>query len=364
MNANEVKIIFALSMIKGLGDTKLRNLLSQFGLPSKVVEADLELLAQAVGDKLASEIKELRDYDRASKYYEKIKNLGGEVVIWGQAGYPKSLVDIPHAPPFLTVLGALQDIDERALAIVGTRRPSHAGVKVAHDIAYELASAGITIVSGLAVGIDSVAHRAALEAGGRTIAVLGCGIDIVYPREHKDLAERIAKNGAVISEFLPGTSPEAFNFPKRNRLISGLAMGTLVVEAGARSGALITAEHARAQGKPVFAVPGTPVAETSAGTNELLKTGAKLVTSAKDIFEALGIKITKPDEVSRVMDAARGLSEDEKRVFNALTAEPVHIDVLAKKLGIPTSSLLTLLLRLELKGLVRQLPGTQFVRNL
>jgi len=364
LNINKEKLssILRLLLTKGLGSVKIRSLLAQFGSPEAIISADYEILAQALGDKIASNILSSNAVGKIDEIIESIEKAKMKVFIWGDEAYPKNLLDIPHAPPILFVHGEILPQDERAIAIVGTRRPSVTGKIFTENLASELAQYGLTIVSGLAIGIDSVAHSAALKANGRTIAILGSGLDTIYPKENRGLVKKIIANGAVISELLPGTPPEAFNFPGRNRIISGLSLGAVIVEAGERSGALITAQHAKAQGKPVFAVPGSPSTSQSKGTNALLKKGAHLITNASDVLEELGIDVVKQETVSKGYETVQNLSEDLRKVFEQLKYEPIHIDDLARNTGFNTPSLLNILLQLELKGLIKQLPGTQFVR--
>ncbi|MEO0051972.1 MAG: DNA-processing protein DprA, partial [candidate division WOR-3 bacterium] len=247
--------------------------------------------------------------------------------------------------------------DRQAVAVIGTRRPSHYGQRVAERLAAELVRAGLTVVSGLARGIDTCAHRAALTAGGRTIAVLGSGIDVLYPPENRQLAEKIAGSGALVSEFPPGTGPLAMNFPKRNRLISALSRAVIAVEAGAKSGVLSTCSWAREQKRPVFAVPGRIDDERSTGTNRLIQQGALLITGIGEVLESLGMNT--PAETPQPVEPL----PDEKPVLEAVGAEPVHIDEICAATGMPIPELMTLLFQLEVKGLVRQLPGKFFVRT-
>jgi DNA processing protein len=273
--------------------------------------------------------------------------------------YPVLLRQIPQPPPLLYVRGTLNPTDEWALAVVGTRSPTSYGKEATRRLVGDLASAGITIVSGLALGVDAVAHTATLEAGGRTIAVLGCGVDYLYPERNRPLAEEIMSNGALISEYPLGTLPTPANFPPRNRLISGMSCGTLVVEAGERSGALITVSFALEQGRDVFAVPGNIFSRTSAGTNRLIRDGAGLVSDAKDILEALNwttatvqqeMQLTLPDDPV------------EAAVLDLLSYEPQHVDVLGRASGLTAPAVSATLAMLELKGLARQAGAMQYVR--
>ena len=280
-------------------------------------------------------------------------------------GYPALLREIPDPPAVLHVRGTLGDSCEPAVAIVGSRHASPYGLECAERLAYDLALRGITVVSGLARGIDAAAHRGALNAHGRTVAILGSGLDCLYPPEHERLAEEIAELGCVVSEYPMGMQPLPHNFPRRNRLISGWSLGVVIVEAAQRSGALITADMALEQGREVFAVPGPVTAVTSQGTHELLKHGARLVTSVEDILEELGLTADAPSRAAgaRAHAPASELVEAERRIVACLGTEPQDIDAIAQASGMRASEASSWLLQLELKRIVRQLPGKQFVRH-
>jgi len=281
-------------------------------------------------------------------------------------GYPTNLKYIYDPPPALYIKGNIIPQDNIAIAIVGSRQASYYGLKNAQELAFELAAKGITIISGLARGVDSAAHRGALKAGGRTIAVLGSGLNMIYPVENKGLAEEISQNGAVISEFSQDTPPHRQNFPRRNRIISGLSLGVLVVEAAKRSGALITVGFALEQGREVFALPGKIDSFTSQGTHDLIKQGAKLVESTEDIIEEL--EPLRSCQINQARSESKtkiepNLPEEEKQVYSCLSCEPLHIDELAQKVNLSYGRLLTCLLKLEYKKLVKELPGKAFVRD-
>lgn len=285
-------------------------------------------------------------------------------VAFNEHTYPALLKEIASPPALLFYRGTLSRSDERAVALVGSRKPSLAGVEIARKLAADLAAAGITVVSGLARGIDTAAHLGALEAGGRTIAVLGSGIDVIYPPENIGVAELIASRGAVVSELVPGAPPVRGNFPRRNRLISGLALGTVVVEAGIGSGALITADFALDQNRAVFAVPGTPGYARSRGTNGLIKQGAKLVETADDILEDLGAGLERFSALAGTEPLLGLLSEptpDEARIIELLSDGPIHVDEISRHLGMEAGLVLGLLLSMETKGLARSLPGKFYV---
>lgn len=291
------------------------------------------------------------------------------------AEYPKLLKNIHKPPHVLYLNGSFEKEDENVVAIVGSRRASRYGLEMSENLAYELALRGVTIVSGMARGIDSAAHRGALKANGRTIAVMGSGHGHIYPPENKDLYERIANTGVVVSEFENNMAPLPKNFPIRNRIISGLSLGVVVVEAAKNSGALITADFALEQGREVFAVPGKISSLTSAGTHDLIKDGAKLVQTADDIMEELKLQIIEPmtggkkdlrdDLINKKTEAYiyNSLTDDERKVYKALSDEPLYIDDVVKGAGVELNKISRVLLGLELKCLIKELPGKQFVRT-
>ncbi len=366
MNVSEDTIFSALALlsVRGLGVIRLRRLLVEFDSPEGVIAADAEILSQSVGDTIASGIKHSTDNPELPKMLKKLRQLDVDALIWGQKNYPDHLRNIYAAPPILFTLGNILPQDSRSIAIVGTRRPTHNGERAARQISSDLAKAGVTVISGLAVGIDGFAHRAALEGGGRTIAVLASGPDIIYPRDHRELAKKIVENGALVSEFPPGTPPEGHNFPRRNRIISGLSLGVLVVEAGEKSGALITSSHAADQGREVFAVPGSPSSPQSRGTNKLIKDGAKLVTSAQDILEALELPTITPEKLDEAIEKVQKLTGSARVLFDRLSNEPIHINELARECKMEVNYALSALASLELEGLVLRLPGMRFVKNI
>ncbi|MCX5716149.1 MAG: DNA-processing protein DprA [Candidatus Omnitrophica bacterium] len=276
--------------------------------------------------------------------------------------YPSLLKKIHKAPKQLYVMGSMLKDAECAVAIVGSRLASLYGITSAQKLAYELASKGVVVVSGLARGIDSAAHKGSLKAGGRTIAVLGSGPDNIYPPENKKLASEIVeKGGAVISEFPPGTPPVAINFPQRNRIISGLSLGVVVVEAAKNSGALITADFALEQNREVFAVPGNIDSAKSFGTNELIKQGAKPVITAEDILQELGLRLSVTDAGEEKI-LRPNLSSDEETIYENMSAEPKYVDDIAGEAGLSANKALELLMKLQLKKLVKELPGKNFIK--
>jgi DNA processing protein len=289
-------------------------------------------------------------------------------VTWADEDYPRSLREIADAPVVLYVKGSLPSDDPLSLSIVGSRRASIYGISISEKFAYNLAELGFTIVSGLARGIDTAAHNGALKAFGTTVAVLGCGLDHVYPPENRDLLEKIAETGAIVSEFPMQVLPLPHNFPRRNRIISGLSSAVIVVEAAQRSGALITADFALEQGRDVFAVPGKIDQASSGGVNNLIKQGAKLITCVEDIVEDMAPRVceylegkNRGSKVHPCTDRLDNLTNEEKLVYGYITDRPVHIDELTHCCE-GTVPVMSVLLRLELKRLVKQLPGKLFVR--
>lgn len=275
-------------------------------------------------------------------------------------GYPRLLKEIHEYPPVLFVRGEILPEDERSVTIVGTRKTTAYGREAAHQLAGDLALNGVTIVSGLARGIDSIAHRAALEVGGRTLAVLACGLDITYPPEHLSLAQEVARNGAVISEHPPGTRPEAKNFPRRNRILSGLTPGTVVVEAGEGSGTLWTVGHAVDQGREVLAIPGSIFSPTSREPNRLIQDGAKMVLSYTDVLEELNFTA-----MGQQMEMVPPLPQDsqESQLMGNITFEPIHIDEIQRACGLPVSAVSSSLALMEIKGLVKHVGGMHYIRT-
>jgi DNA processing protein len=349
-----------LSSIPGVGRATFRKLVSRFGSPANVLAASPQELRQVDGlsEKAVHGIATFPWRAGAAGEMDKARSTGVEIITAGDDAYPENLRTTPDAPLLVYQKGRTRPDDRVAVAIVGTRTPTHYGLTTTHRMAYELASAGYTIVSGLARGIDTQAHKGALAANGRTIAVLGCGIDVVYPSENRDLMERIAENGAVMTENPFGTRPESGYFPARNRIISGLSLGTVIVEASEDSGSLITADYTLSQGRRLFAVPGNAGSPMSRGSNRLIKQGAVLVESAEDVLLHLG-RGSRPGRQRRLPP----LTPDEEKVFSALSGEPQHIDAILSASGSAPGTLNGVLTTLELKGLVKQLPGKYFVRD-
>jgi len=355
----------ALNMIPGVGATRCQNLLKHFGSAQAILEADLKELqhVSGIGEYTARQIVNSRDNLDIEKEISRIEKQKVSVVTLSDDDYPSNLRSIFDPPIVLYVKGKLLPEDRIAIAMVGTRRPTTYGKMVAEKLSKELAERDITVVSGLARGIDTSAHKGALSRGGRTIAVLGCGIDICYPRENKALFDEIGERGAVVSEFPMGTRPEKMNFPMRNRIISGLSLGAVIVEAGSKSGALITAECALEQGREVFAVPGNIFNLGTKGTHSLIKQGAKLVESCGDIIEEIScLRDVLPVSQAIKSSGEVKLSQEEARVYELLSFEPIHIDLISKQSGLPISRVSPVLMNLEMKGIIRQVAGKMFLR--
>jgi DNA processing protein len=358
----------ALARVKGLGCTGFKKLAENLEDPGQVFSASErelsripELNRQAIEGILAfSEWEEVRrEWSRACA-------AGVKLLAYRDRNYPPRLRVIPDPPPVLYVKGDFEERDERAVAVVGSRSASDYGLRMTRNLCRGLASLGITVVSGMARGIDGEAHEAALEMKGRTAAVLGSGVDVAYPWEHKALHERIGRAGAVLSELPMGTPPFSYNFPSRNRLISGLSLGVVVVEATERSGSLITARLALEQGREVFAVPGEAGASRSRGTHRLIRQGAKLVEKVEDIVEEIALQVLS---IPSVVDADRADSltfidnPDKKKIFDLVQPEPLQIDELIQRSGLSSARVSEILLQLELEGYLKQLPGKKFWIN-
>ncbi|MEW6674886.1 MAG: DNA-processing protein DprA [Nitrospirota bacterium] len=350
----------ALSMLPDIGPASCRSLLSVFGTPEGIFNVGLDdlLSVEGIGIFRAENIKRFSLWKDVEKQLRVLEKKGIKVIGFGDLSYPEMLREIEDAPIVIYTKGDIQPEDRYSIAIVGSRKPTPYGTSVTEEISEELASMGFTIVSGMARGIDALSHMGALRSGGRSIAVLGSGIDVPYPPENKGLMNKIIDSGCIVSEFPPGTPPNRENFPRRNRLISGLSLGVLVIEATSDSGSLITARHAIEQNREVFAIPGNIISPNSEGTNELIKQGAKLVQKTGDIVEELApvlkgfIKFRDKVKIE--------VTDEERNLCDVLTGEPKHIDVISRESGLPASKALGILLGLELKGVVRQTGGKRF----
>lgn len=349
----------AFNLVKGIGSVRFKQILDFFGdletawespasgmvsagLPAKVVENFIKAKSQVDLDKVM----------------EKIVNSGVRVMIWSDSDYPRRLKEINQSPPVLYIKGSINVEDDWAVAVVGTRRVTPYGRQVANEIATFLAQNGVTLVSGLARGVDAISHQASLRAGGRTFAVLGSGVDVIYPPEHRKLAAEIAEQGALISDYAVGTSPDGVNFPPRNRIISGLSLATVVVEAGEKSGALITAEFAVEQGRDVFAVPGSILAPQSTGTNQLIEQGARPLLKMSEIFESLKLEQIPEKQQMRRQNP---MNPSEINLLQHLSTDPLHIDQICVLTGLPISDVSATLIMMELKGYISQVGGMNYV---
>jgi DNA processing protein len=360
--SDEKKTTVALNTIPGFRAALFHRSLSRFSSAAGILKAGKEPLSSVpgVGKAVAAAVAKLAVEEAWRREREKAAEWGVDIVTLFDEGYPEILRQIHDPPPVLYLRGGITAADAHALAIAGSRAATVYGKATAERFARALAGRGVTVVSGLARGIDSSAHRGALEGGGRTIAVLGSGMDRLYPPENNRLAAEIASSGAVVTEFPFGAGPEKRHFPMRNRTISGLSLGLIVVEAAARSGALITAHLALEQGREVFAVPGNVTSSRSDGPNGLIRDGACLVRSIDDVFEELPYLAAGKRAAS---EAAAGLSDDERAILDRLGREPLTVDEVIRQSPVPSSRTVSILTALEIKGLVRQHAGRRFVRH-
>jgi DNA processing protein len=347
------------SLVKGIGAVRFQALLETFGDLQTAWNAPAQsLMAAGLNPRLVENLVHIRAQVSLESVWEKIQQQGIQVLTWEDENYPRRLKEIAQPPPVLYLRGELRVEDEWAVAVVGTRRLTAYGRQVAEEVAGTLARSGVTVVSGLARGIDSVAHQAALNAGGRTLAVLGSGLDQLYPPENRKLAEQICQHGALLSDYPPGTAPDAANFPPRNRIISGLSMAVVIVEAGQTSGALITAAFAADQGREVFAVPGNINAPHSVGTNRLIRDGAHPMLDPQEILEVLELEMVTEHHAARVALPADAV---EAQLFAVLEREPLHVDEIRARTELPIEKVTATLALMELKGMVRQVGGMQYV---
>jgi DNA processing protein len=360
---SEHALWLALTRIKGLGCISFKKLASHFGDPTQSLSATAAELSaiEGIDRKAVDGLLAFTQWDEVEQEVQRAEEAGVKIIPFGSGIYPARLRSIADPPPCLYVKGEIRQQDDKAVAVIGTRSASHYGRRVARDLCRGLASLGFTVISGMARGIDGVAHDEALNAGGRTIAVLGSGVDRAYPPEHRKLYHRISENGAVISELPLGAPPLAFNFPARNRLISGLSAGVVVVEATEKSGSLITAAIALEQGREVFAVPGEVGSSRSRGGHRLIRQGAKLVENVDDILEEIAPQLVARD---RQPAALRTLPVDAQpethKIFDLLQERSLHIDEVIEASGFSASRVSQILLELELQGFLKQLPGNRY----
>lgn len=364
MSSFDLEALLSLFSVQGIGPARMRKLISVFSTPEAVLQASVRQLCEVDGIdiKTAEKIKTGVDEDFVRRQMQQIRRFDVRILSYWDSDYPAKLKSIYDPPVFLFYLGNVELLTSSRIAIVGTRVPTAYGRAVTERLTRELVQNGFTIISGFARGVDTVAHKTALKNGGSTIAVLGNGLDYIYPPENKKLFDLMIGQDLFLSEYAMGTKPDAGNFPKRNRIISGMSEGVLVTEAGEKSGALITALYANDQNREVFAVPGAITSGKSSGTNRLIKSGAKLVQSVEDILEELGGQIgldfTRPEAPAELDH----LSPSQKRIYDMLGAEPIHVDQLAYRTELSPAETLSALLTLELYGLVRQMAGKMFIR--
>ncbi len=350
------EFVFTLYSVKGIGPVQYRKLIGTFGNAKNVIYAPLSSLKDIVPEMVAIKIKELTPETIVLR--KKLLNESNiKCIDYTSPEFPEEYKGNEIFPPVIFLKGHRVETMKR-IAIVGTRKPTQYGINVTRQFVEELVERGFSIVSGGARGIDTIAHKTALSKGGNTVAILGCGLDISYPPENKNLFNEIAKTGTLLSEFPPGTKPYKDNFPKRNRLIAGLSQGVLIVEAGEKSGALITAKWALEFGKEVYVVPGPINSFASVGTNKLIKEGAKAVTTVNDILEDFGISDTRPFPKKEIQ-----LTPIEERVLNSITQDPIHFDELQRRTNYEITELLSTLFDLEIKGLIIELPGKFYKRG-
>ncbi len=364
-----------LRAVKGLGPITFTRLIHRFGSPEAIRQAHPSALVEAgdLSSSVASALHQPLSADtqqQIQRELDAVANGQFSILTLTDPAYPARLQTIADPPPILYYTGQLKEADQQSLAIVGARKGSHAGRAFTRQLSGDLAALGFTIVSGLARGIDADAHEGALAAKGRTVAVLGCGIDQIYPPEHLKLRQRIEHQGAVLSEFPMGTSPQSFHFPQRNRVISGLSLGVIVTEATLKSGSLITARMASEQNREVFAVPGPVMHPLSHGPHRLIQQGAKLVEKPWDIVEEI-LPMLEPTfrhhletqhTTGEISPPAIALGAEEQEVFKKISLEPVLLDALIAQGSYSSSEVLSILLSLEMKGLIKQIPGLQYVR--
>lgn len=358
-----------LNEVHSLGPVTISRLLARFGSPEDILKQSPSELGKSgiVSPDVAKTLKSSRLHARAEQVLERVSKCGARVLTLEDRNYPAVLKEIFAPPPVLYTRGSHAGLQRHAVGVVGTRKPTRYGEKAGATITSELTRHGLVIVSGLARGIDTIAHETCLAEKGTTTAVLGCGIDRIYPSENRDLAERIvSRGGCIVSEFAPGIFPEARNFPRRNRIISGLSSGVIVVEAGKKSGGLITANYAVQQSREVFAIPGSIFSNMSDGTFELLTQGATPIRTGRDVLENLQMPML-PRPISGMIPKAtlpspETLSAQEQLVLEKLTDTPLNPDGIADKTGHSPSDLFGVLLNLELKGFITQLAGQKYVR--
>jgi DNA processing protein len=356
---DDKKFWVGFNLVRGIGAVRLQALIDHFGDAAAAWRGTPEeLRAAGLGGKTIERVLEVRKSVDLEKLWDKIAAQDIRILTWEDELYPPRLKEIEQPPPVLYVRGEVLPEDHFAVAIVGTRKVTSYGRQVTEELAAFLAGSGVTVVSGLARGVDVLAHSAAMRAGGRTMAVLGSGVDRVYPPEHRGVADQMISHGALISDYAVGTAPDAANFPPRNRIISGLSLAVVVVEAGETSGALITAEFAVEQGREVFAVPGSILAPQSKGTNKLIQNGALPLLTPADLLQALNLTRVGEQKAARKILPADAV---EAQLMNTLGSEPMHVDEIRNQTGLPVEKVSAALVMMELKGMVRQVGGMHYV---
>lgn len=356
---DDKKYWIGFNLIKGIGAVRMQGLVAYFGdLETAWSSSPADLREAGLGAKVIERVIQARENVNLDKVYEKIEKQGIKILTWQDEAYPQRLKEISQPPPVLYVRGEYLPDDLFAVSIVGTRRVTPYGRQITEELASFLAANGMTVISGLARGVDAIAHQTALKSGGRTIGILGSGVDRIYPPEHRALAEQMMERGAIISDYAPGTPPDASNFPPRNRIIAGLSLAVVVIEAGQTSGALITAEFAAEQGREVFAVPGSILAPQSKGTNKLIQQGALPLLSVNDLMQVLDITRVGEHKAARKIVPGDAL---EAKLLSVLTNEPLHVDEIRNQSELPIEKVSSVLALMELKGMVRQVGGMNYV---
>lgn len=357
MDQDEAALWIALSLIPGLGSQGLCKLLREFGDPAAIYAAPTSQLKDIVSREIANAIAQGPETSSVKDGLAWLERDWNHLVTLSDTSYPKTLLEIPDPPPILYAKGRLELLNHPSIAMVGSRNATAQGEKNAEEFANALCHAGFCVISGMALGIDGAAHRGALKGSGATIAVVGTGLDIVYPAKHRELAHEIAERGLILSEFPIGTPSRAQNFPRRNRLISGLSLGTLVVEANIQSGSLITAKLAAEQGREVFAIPGSIHSPVSKGCHQLIKQGAKLVDNIQDIVDELGIFTTIGSH-----DFPSPIVAEANPVLDSMGFDPISMDILIERSGLTSENLSAMLMVLELENKIASLPGGRYQR--
>ena len=356
---NDKKYWVGFNLIKGIGAVRMQALLNHFDdLELAWAGTPIDLAGAGLSLKLIERIVQARENIDLDKVWGRIESQGIKILTWKDEAYPQRLKEIEQPPPVLYVRGEYLPDDLYAVAIVGTRRVTPYGRQITEELSSFLAANGITVISGLARGVDAIAHQAALKAGGRTIGILGSGVDKIYPPEHRQMAEQMMTQGGVMSDYAPGTPPDASNFPPRNRIISGLSLAVVVIEAGETSGALITAEFAAEQGREIFAVPGSILAPQSKGTNKLIRNGALPLLSVDDLMQSLNLSRMGEHKAARKIMPG---DETEARLITVLGSEPLHVDEIRNQTELPIEKVSAALALMELKGMVRQVGGMNYV---